>query len=153
MNTIADILRAEDVKLALAATTREAAIDEVAALLQHDERVLDWDAVVAGFHKAAPCLPVTDEFAICIPHTRTDHVTDMAMSVGRSDEGVIFPCCESRVRYIFCIAVQHALAADYLRIVGLLARIVKEAASEARLRAAANGTEFVAELARLEAKL
>lgn len=153
MNTIADILRAEDVKLTLTATTHEAAIDEVAALLQHDERVLDWNAVVAGFHKAAPCLPVTDEFAICIPHTRTDQVSAMAMSVGRSVTGVTFPDCEPRVRYLFCIAVQHALAADYLRIVGLLARIVKEPASEARLRTAANGTEFVETLSKLEAKL
>jgi PTS system nitrogen regulatory IIA component len=153
MNTIADILRAEDVKLGLAATTHAAAIDEVAALLQNDERVLDWSAVVAGFHKAAPCLPVSDEFAICIPHTRTDHVTDMAMSIGHSADGVPFPGCEPRVRYIVCIAVQHALAADYLRIVGLLARIVKSPESEQRLCSATSGTEFVEALSRLEAKL
>lgn len=153
MSTVSDILRAEDVKLSIRATTQKAAIDEVAALLQHDERVLDWNALAAGFHKAAPCLPVGDEFAICIPHTRTDQVSAMAMSVGRSAEGVAFPACPQPVRYIFCIVVQHALAADYLRIVGLLARIMKEPASEARLRAAATGTDFVAELARLEAKL
>jgi mannitol/fructose-specific phosphotransferase system IIA component (Ntr-type) len=153
MNTIADLLRAEDVKLNLAATTRDAAIDEVAALLQHDERVLDWEVLAAGFRKAAPCLPVSAEFGICIPHTRTDRIDSMVMSAGRSAAGVVFPGCGPPVRYLFCIGVQHALAADYLRIVGLLARIIKDPASEARLRAAASGTEFVAELARLEAKL
>jgi PTS system nitrogen regulatory IIA component len=153
MMTISDILRADDVKLDLAAATPAAAIDEVAALLQHDERVLDWSAVVTGLHKAAPCLPVSDDFAICIPHTRTDHVSAMAMSIGRASAGIAFPDCKPRVRYIFCIGVQHALAADYLRIVGLLARIVKSPQSESRLRAAASGAEFVEVLSRLEAKL
>lgn len=153
MNPVADILRAEDVLLGLKETTHEGAIGEVAAGLQNDERVLDWDALLAGFHKAAPCLPVSDEFAICIPHTRTDCVNAMVMSVGRSAAGIVFPGCAPRVRYIFCIGVQHALAADYLRIVGLLARIIKDPKSELRLRAAGSGTEFVAELARLEAKL
>lgn len=153
MTTIADLLRAEDVKLGLIATTHEAAIEEVATLLQHDERVLDWNVLAAGFRKAASCLPVTDDFAICLPHMRTDKVSALAMSVGRSAAGIAFPGCAPRVRYIFCIGVQHALAADYLRIIGLLARIVKNPASELRLRAAASGSEFVAELARLEAKL
>ena len=153
MSTIADLLRAEDVKLDLAATTHEAAIDEVTALLQHDERVLDWSALTAGFRKGATCLPVSDEFAICIPHARTDYVADMAMSAGRSAAGVIFPGCAPPVRYVFCIGVQHALAADYLRIVGLLARIVKSPESELRLRVASSGAEFVETLSRLEAKL
>lgn len=153
MSTIADILRAEDVRLGLAAADSTAAIDEVAALLKHDERVLDWETLAAGFQKAAPCLPATEEFAICIPHTRTDRLQSLVMSVGRADAGIVFPGCEAPVRYIFCIGVQHALAADYLRIVGLLARIIKDPRSERWLRAATSGGEFVETLSRLEAKL
>ena len=153
MNTIADILRPEDVALGLKAATHEEAINEVAALLRHDERVLDWEALLAGFRQAAPCLPVSPEFAICIPHTRTDQVTAMVISAGRSAAGIVFPGCEPRVRYLFCIGVQHVLAADYLRIVGLLARIIKDPASERRLWAVASGAAFVDELSRLEAKL
>jgi PTS system nitrogen regulatory IIA component len=153
MITIADILRPEHVALAVRASAPEAAIAEVAAPLRTDDRVLEWDAVLAGFFKVAPCLPASSQFAICIPHTRTDRVTSLVMSVGRSAPGIVFPGTPVPVRYIFCIGVQVALAADYLRIVGLLARIVKDPVSEERLRAAATGPEFVAALSRLEAKL
>jgi PTS system nitrogen regulatory IIA component len=153
MITIADILRPEHVALEVRAQTPEAVIAEVAAPLRTDERVLDWEAVLAGFFKVAPCLPASPQFAICIPHTRTNQVTSLVMSVGRSTPGIIFPASPVPVRYLFCIGVQLALAADYLRIVGLLARIVKDPVSEERLRAAATGLEFVQALSRLEAKL
>jgi PTS system nitrogen regulatory IIA component len=153
MITIADILRPEHVALDVQGRTPEVAIGEVAAPLRTDERVLDWEVLLAGFHKVAPCLPASSEFAICIPHTRTDQVTSLVMSVGRSLHGVAFPGTAIPVRYLFCIGVQLALAADYLRIVGLLARIVKDPASEQRLRTAASGVEFVHALSRLEAKL
>lgn len=153
MTTIADILRPEHVALEVRAQTDAAAIGEVAAPLRTDERVLDWEALLAGFYKVAPCLPASPQFAICIPHTRTEQVTSLVMSVGRSVPGIVFPNSAVPVRYIFCIGVQIALAADYLRIVGLLARIVKNPASEERLFTATTGLEFVQTLARLEAKL
>ena len=153
MITITDILRPEHVTLDVQARTAEAAIGEVAAPLRTDERVLDWETVLAGFYKVAPCLPASPQFAICIPHTRTDRLTSLAMSVGRSTAGITFPGTAVPVRYIFCIGVQLALAADYLRIVGLLARIVKDPASEERLHLATTGTEFVHALSKLEARI
>lgn len=153
MITIADILRPEHVALDMHAQKPEAAIEEVAAPLRTDERVLDWEAVLAGLFKVAPCLPASPQFAICIPHTRTNQVTSLVMTVGRSAQGIVFPATAVPVRYVFCIGVQLALAADYLRIVGLLARIVKDPVSEERLRTATTGLEFVHALSRLEAKL
>lgn len=153
MITIADILRPEHVILDVRGQTAEDVIGEVAAPLRTDERVLHWEDLRAGFFKVAPCLPASPEFSICIPHTRTDQVTSLVMSVGRSARGITFPGSPTPVRYIFCIGVQLALAADYLRIVGLLARIVKDPVSEERLRIAATGLEMVNALSRLEAKL
>ena len=154
MITIADILPADHVALDLAATTPRAAIDEVAALMKNDAAVDDWDALLAGVQAVAPCLPEeVGGFAICIPHTRGECVSGMVMSVGRSAAGVKFPDVALPVRYFFCIAVPRALAADYLRIVGLLARVFKDPAAERELRAAATPTDFIALLSRREAKV
>ena len=153
MITIADILRPDHVALHVQAATPEAAIGEVAAPLRTDERVLDWETLREGFFKVAPCLPAAPGFSICIPHTRTDRVTSLVMSVGRSMKGIAFPDSQAPVRYLFCVGVQIALAGDYLRIVGLLARIVKDPKSEALLRTAATGLDFVQTLTRLEARL
>ena len=77
----------------------------------------------------------------------------MVMAVGRSEAGIVFPGVELPVHYVFCIAVPRGLAADYLRIVGLLARVFKDRAMETELRAAATGSEFIDLLSRREAKL
>ncbi len=154
MITLADILPATHITLEVAATTPRAAIDEVAALVKNDPGVDDWSALLAGVHAVAPCLPEPEGgFAICIPHTRGECVSAMVMSVGRSAAGVAFPGVELPVRYVFCIAVPRALAADYLRIVGLLARVFKDPAAECELRAAATPADFIALLSRREAKL
>lgn len=154
MITLADILPADHVSLDIAATAPEAAIDEVAALVKSDVAVVDWDTLLTGVHGSAPCLPeASGGFAICIPHTRGECVREMVMSVGRSAAGVKFPGVDLPVRYVFCIAVPRALAADYLRIVGLLARVFKDPAAERELRDAATPADFIALLSRREAKL
>ncbi len=154
MITIADLLHHDHVELHLQATESKAAIDEVAALLKGDPAVLAWDALLAGVQASAPCLPEPGGgFALCIPHTRADCVNRMVMSVGRSEPGIVFPGVDLPVRYIFCIAVPRALAADYLRIVGLLARVFKDRQMESGLRVARTAEAFVDQLSRREAKL
>ena len=154
MITVADILPAAHITLDLVATTPRGAIEEVAALMKSDVAVVDWSALLAGVHAVAPCLPETEGgFAICIPHTRGECVSTMVMSVGRSAAGVSFPEVELPVRYLFCIAAPRALAADYLRIVGLLARVFKDPSAECELRDATTPADFIALLSRREAKL
>ncbi|EDY17031.1 putative PTS IIA-like nitrogen-regulatory protein PtsN [Chthoniobacter flavus Ellin428] len=154
MITIADLLRPDHIALQTRAKDPKSAIDEVAGLLKSVPAVLDFQALLKGVQSSAPCLPEPGGgFALCIPHTRGECVNEMVMSVGRSEAGIVFPNVELPVRYVFCIAVPRALAADYLRIVGLLARVFKDRTSEAELRAATTGTEFVDLLSRREAKL
>ncbi len=149
-----DILRPVDIVLQMHAKKAATVIDEVAALLERDERVLDWQALRTALHAAAPCLadPHAD-FAVLLPHARTDAVTAMVMSVGRAPDGLLLPACAQPVRYVFCIGVPLAMAADYLRLVGLLARLLRDRAVESRLRASATAEDFLAVLSGLEAKL
>ena len=154
MITVGDLLRHDHVQLNLASTDSLAAIEEVAALMKTDLAVLDWDALLKGVNASAPCLPEpAGGFALCIPHTRGECVNEMVMSLGRSEKGIVWPNVNLPVRYIFCIAVPRAFAADYLRIVGLLARVFKDRETEGALRAAQTSAEFVELLSRREAKL
>jgi len=154
MITVSDILRPDHIALDLRATEPKLAIDEVAALLKNNPGVSDWDALYKGVHNAAPCLPEPGGgFSLCIPHTRGECVSAMVMSVGRSKAGIIFPGVDLPVRYLFCIGVPRALAADYLRIVGLLARVFKDRVAEEELQIVESGADFVNRLSRREAKL
>jgi mannitol/fructose-specific phosphotransferase system IIA component (Ntr-type) len=154
MISIADTLEPDRVRLSLQSDIVSIAIDEVAALLRNVPAVLDWDELHAGLHRSTPCLTESEgEFAICLPHARTDAVTSMVMAVGRSLSGMNFAGCAVPVRYIFCIGAPKALANDYLRIVGLLARILKQPKTEQTLRTAQSPIEFVHQLSVLEASL
>lgn len=154
MTTIADTIAPERVLLDLNETTPRGALERVASLLRTDPHVLDFDALLEELVSAAPCAAEEGcEFGICIPHARTDAVTGIVISVGRANAGVIFPDCEQPIRYIFCIGVPTPMDADYLRIVGLLARILKDPKTEQDLRAAKTAKDFVLTLSRLEAKL
>lgn len=154
MIPIADTLRPESIRLHLDARTAPAAIDEVAALLENTAAVLDWETLRAGLHQSAPCLAESGaQFALCLPHARTDAVSKMVMGVGRSLVGMAFTGCPVPVRYVFCIGVPKALTSDYLRIVGLLARLLKDPAAEAALAEAESPLAFLHVLSALEAKV
>jgi mannitol/fructose-specific phosphotransferase system IIA component (Ntr-type) len=154
MITIGDTLRVEQVHLHAAAASPEAAIDLVAASLRSHPAVQDWEKLAAALRQASPCAAERGcDFGICIPHARSNAVSSMVMSVGRFDVGVSFECCPQPIRYVFCIGLPSALNADYLRIVGLLARILKAPDAEKKLHQAATAAEFVAVLSGLEARL
>ena len=154
MITLADTLSADCVGLDLGAHDHRSAVRAVAELLRSLPAVLDWNLLFTGLVNSCPCLGETGaEFAICLPHVRTDAVNGIVMSVGRFIPGLKFPASVLPVRYIFCIGAQTALASDYPRLVGLLARIFKDPEAELQIRNAATPEEFVDRLRTLEAKL
>ncbi len=154
MITIPDALTAEHVLLDVPAASSDEAIRQVAALLQNDPRVVDWEAFYKAIRSQVPCrLADAGDFSICLPHARTSAVSELVMSAGRVSGELSFPGAKSPVRYIFCIGAPKALAADYLRVAGALMRIFSDPTSEAALRAAATRAEFIEILDTAEMKL
>ena len=147
MITIGDILSPKQVTLELTATTRESAILEVAQLLRGDERVRDWNGFVGAIKTGNTCMANEAGFGVCIPHARTNEVSSMVMAVGRARKGIWFgeEGDPERVlaHYIIVIGVPVALAADYLRIIGAIARTFRSSKSEAALRGAATKQGFI----------
>lgn len=154
MITLADTLTPQHIALDPEVTDRAGAMRKIAGLLQDDPRVLDWDTLYSQLCRSASCR-CEDEasFAICLPHARTDAVTDMVMSVGRFAPMLDFDEVQRPVRYLFIIAAPVAMAADYLRIVGLLMRVIRNPVSEQSLATAATSDEFLDILASFEVKL
>lgn len=153
MITIGDILRPKRMELSLGATVQEEAIYRVASLLKDDERVKDWSALYSILIGKNPCVADGKDFEICIPHARTDAVGAMVMAFGRSSAGGNRENAGIKIRYIFVIGVPTALAADYLRIIGALARIFKDPAAESSLRQATTAEQLLTILASNEMKL
>ena len=153
MITIADILDVRHVDLNLKQTSQQEAIFSVASMLKDDDRVLEWNQFYGGLKSSHAAVAAEHDFELCIPHTRTNSVSGMVMSAGRTAQGVTFQNSEATIHYIFVIGVPSALAADYLRIIGALARIFKDTGAEKKLRVAKEPTDFLALLSSMEMKL
>jgi mannitol/fructose-specific phosphotransferase system IIA component (Ntr-type) len=153
MITFEDILTPKQFQLELTATTSAGAIHEVAELLKNSEKVLNWNEFVESLKAGKSCFSNDEGFGICIPHARTHHVSSMVMAGGRSSEGILFEDTGIRVHYIFVIGVPVAMAADYLRIIGALARIFRSPVVEPKLREARTKQDFLEILAASEIPL
>jgi mannitol/fructose-specific phosphotransferase system IIA component (Ntr-type) len=150
---IDDILRPEHIDLDLKATSQEEAILHVASLLKGDGRVRDWEEFYKGLLSEQPCVAAAGGTEICIPHARTDSVSSMVMSAGRSQAGILVPGLKSPIHFVFVIGVPLELAADYLRIIGAMTRIFRDGAAKKRLRRTRKPGEFLQLLASAEMKL
>ena len=151
MITISDILRPEHVLLDLTPGTSSDPVWDVAMLLKNDDRVQNWSRFYEGLKTST--IKAGDGVEICIPHARTKSVGSMVMGAGRAT-GAGQPSGSPEItRYIFVIGIPLALASDYLRIIGSLARIFKSPETEGSLRAASTPAQFIAFLSGKEMQL
>jgi mannitol/fructose-specific phosphotransferase system IIA component (Ntr-type) len=152
MTTIEDVLQPDRVLLEMKSRILQEAIHEVAMLLRGDDRVIDWPGFYQGLTTGRSSPDALTAEGLCIPHVRTNAVSAMVMSVGRSSAGIQ---TESgcKIAFVFVIGVPVAMASDYLRIVGSLARIIRNDEAQAELLSAASEAEFINRLAEQAIKL
>jgi mannitol/fructose-specific phosphotransferase system IIA component (Ntr-type) len=132
----------------------ETAVTAVVELLRKNPHVISWEKLAAGLSvgEKAPCAALRGcEFAVCIPHVRTDAVSGMVMGMGRFAAGIQFEGCPVPVRYIFCIGLPPAMNADYLAVVGLLTRFLRISGREEELRRAESPERILEILVRFQA--
>jgi len=153
MMTIGKTLKRTAIELNLKAKTCSAAVEEVASLLEGDDRIKDWDEFYEMLTKNEPTIVDDDALRLCLPHARTNAVRTMVIAAGYSRSGLSVPGRAYRIHYVIVIGVPIAMAADYLRTVGALIRILRDARVEQRLRTSETPEDFLSILADREVKL
>ena len=130
------------VQLDFAAASRDGAVWSVAELLRGDPRIGSWDALRASI---GPKQIVDLKGRVCLAHGRDETVRDLALAAGRlpADADPHLP------RYVFVFAIPSAMAEDYLRAVGALARACGEEKKMAALDRAATPADFAEALEKL----
>jgi mannitol/fructose-specific phosphotransferase system IIA component (Ntr-type) len=123
MIRIRDILRPENVQLAIDARSREEAIHQVAELVRSDARVKDWKGFYRELNERDAAGNSDLGSGVTLPHIRTAAVNDMVMAFGRlvapiqGDHGPI--------QFVMVIGIPKTMDADYLRLVGILMRVFR----------------------------
>ena len=134
----------DSVRLTLTNQEQSAAVEEVIKLLKQDRRVTNWSEFFqAMIAFSNPPLKVDEENAVIIYHIRTNSVQDLVMAAGRSISGISFKESEQLARLIIVIGIPHALSQEYLRVLGSLARSLKEPAVFEKLLTTESADEFI----------
>ncbi len=136
----ASLVSPSRVRLDVPAPTREAAVEAAAVLLRDDERLGAWEDFRASIGERQVVDVEGCGGCVVLAHGRGQAVKELALSAVRwaSADGP---------RLVFVFAIPAAMAEEYLRKVGALARVCREPAKLDVLRAAATPEEFSARLA------
>lgn len=153
MTPIGDILQPDHVNLSLSAAGKIEAVEEVLSKLNGDLRVKDFAAFRLAVISRNAAAISESHCGICIAHGRTESVSGLVMAAGRSAVG--FSCREvpDPVHFVFVAGIPGAFNAEYLRIVGAIARICRDKHQLDRLLAAKTAENFIALLSAGEVKL
>jgi len=136
----ASLVSPSRVRLDVAAPTREAVVEAAAGLLRDDARLGAWEEFRASIGERQVVDVEGCGGGVVLAHGRGQAVKELALSAVRwaAPEGP---------RLVFVFAIPAAMAEEYLRKVGALARVCKEPSKLETLRAAATPEEFAARLA------
>ncbi|MFJ6943391.1 fructose-specific PTS transporter subunit EIIC [Streptomyces wuyuanensis] len=144
-------LTARTVKVRLDATSKDAAIREMAAMLATTGKVTDVEELVraALAREEQGTTGLGEEIAV--PHAKTDAVTAPVVGFARAPEGVEWGSPDgTKARLIFMITVPEAAAGDeHLRILSLLSRKLTNAEFRERLLVAPDETSVLRVLAEI----
>lgn len=153
MSSIRDILAPHHIHLALKAGDKAAAVHEVLHCLNGDARISDFFKLESAVTDRNAAAISECGAGICIAHGRTDSVSGLIMAVGRFPDGVACPEIDVPIKLVFVAGIPTAFSADYLRIVGAIARICRDKHLLDHLLGAKTAGEFLEILARGEVKL
>ncbi len=140
---LSELLKPDLINLQIQAQSSQDAIREIAAPLAQDPRVSDLNRFLQEvLHREtveSTCLGC----GVALPHARIDVVTDMVVAVGVSRQGILFENGNQVVHLIFVVGTPKCLATEYLRMVGTIARLLKDEEFRGQLIQASTKQEFI----------
>jgi len=139
--------------LSLVATQKDAAIEEIARLLDGKPGMTDFQ----GFYRDLLAREQLDTtcfgYEIAVPHGRTTHVNKIMLAVGRSDTGVAYPNSTEKVRLLFVLGTPKSAPRAYLSTISDMCRLLHDKENRAALLRAPTPEAFIAAVVAAEEKL
>jgi len=141
---ITSLLSPDAIQLELHSREKVPALREVAELLAQNKSVGNFEAFFNEILQRERVSNTALGHDVAIPHARTDQCSEILIAVGRSREGVDFEAKDGQpVRLIFLIGTPKQMVTDYLRVVGTLARLLRQDELRQRLLEAPDTAAFI----------
>jgi fructose-specific phosphotransferase system IIA component len=143
-NKVAALLRPAAINLNLQARNKYDALREVALMLHQVGCVSNFEAFYTEILERERVSNTALGHDVAIPHARTEQCSEILIAVGRSAEGIDFETRDGQpVRLIFLIGTPKQMVTEYLRVVGNLARLLRQDQLRQNLLAAPDATTFI----------
>lgn len=143
MTPISEVLLPENVILNLAARDKKTAIAECITKLAFHPSVHDFAALQEAIATRDAASISENGVGICIAHGRTDSISSLVLTAARSLEGLATQEIAEPVRLVFVAGIPSAFSAEYLRIVGVIARVCRDKHHLDRLLSVKTAQEFI----------
>jgi fructose-specific phosphotransferase system IIA component len=141
---ITSLLSPETIRLDLQSREKVPALREVAELLAQSKCIGDFEAFFNEILHRERVSNTALGHDVAIPHARTDQCSEILIAVGRNREGIDFEAKDGQpVRLIFLIGTPKQMVTDYLRVVGTLARLLRQDDLRQRLLDAPDPATFI----------
>ena len=141
---ISDLLHAGYIELNLAVEGKEAAVKAVAHMGKDHPDIEDFPSFCRSVYEREAAGSTSIARGIAIPHARTDCVKHMVLIAARCPAGIIFDEKDPEpVRFIFLVGTPKHMVTDYLRIVGAIARCMKDDDFRHKLLNASTPEQFI----------
>lgn len=149
---LSQLLHPSRILLQVKNTKRTSALNEVAQLLAPHPDVINFDGFYAELLARDRLDTTSLGHGFAVPHARTDHVKQIVLAIGRSDAGVLFEAGET-VRMMFMLGTPKSRPGDYLQVLSILCRLLKDPANRQAFLDAPTPEEFIQAITAAEAKL
>jgi len=141
---VASLVKPETINLNVQSKQKVAALREVAELLRNTGCVANFEAFFQEILDRERVSNTALGHDVAIPHARTEQCSDILIAVGRNVEGIDFETKDHQpVRLIFLIGTPKQMVTDYLRVVGNLARLLRQDTVRQQLLQAPDPASFV----------
>lgn len=150
--TLSSCLHPDQIAWHLPPAPKEKALLSTCSLLQAHPAIQDWNAVYDSILEREETHPTAFQNGLAIAHCRTNSANSLLIALSTSTEGFIYPNDE-KIHFLFAIAVPNKAPADYLRIVGSIARIFSNPTQLASLLKLPDPNAFIQKVKILENQL
>jgi len=140
---LSDLLKKEQVDLALKAATQADALRELTKLLAATNEISESESFLTEVIARERTSSTLTEYGVAFPHARTELVDQIVVGIGRSEAGIPWNESGDPAHLIFLIGVPQKMLNDYLIVIGAIARVTKDDPLRTLLLHAENVAEFI----------
>ncbi len=153
MSKLSELLPVHQVDLALQATTKASAVDQILSRLAGNSCVKDFATLKSAIKTRDASVIFEDGLGLLIAHGRTETVSRIVLAAGRCSPPLQLPDAEGPVHLVFVAGIPAAFSTEYLRVVGAIVRCCKDPEGLPALLEAPSASDFVQLLGEGESRL